>query len=584
MSVGRLLLISRLVRGDIKRRRVQSVLLIAMIAATTATLTLALALQGVTNSPFARTRSATKGPDVAGLFQPGFHGDLGTLQQFVAMRHAPGVVAGSGPYPVAPVWLTASGDRVRVHAEGRDRDQAVVDQPLLTAGRWVAPGGIVLERRFADALDVHVGSAVLLGGRRFVVRGIALTTAMSTNDPLVWVTRSALLTLADTRQPLWYALNLKLSDPADAPAFAAARNTPNAAWFLQDWQGIRADDSTTIASEQQLLEMGSALLAMIAVAGIAVLVGGRMAEQTRRVGLLKAVGATPKLVATVLMAENLALATAGMVAGVATGRIIAPALTNAGSSLLGSAAVPALTLTTVILATTLAVMVAAAATLPPALNGARTSTLRALNDPARPPQRHPGLIELSSPLPVPLLLAVRLIARRPRRALLAIASVTIAVATFIATLMMRHTTVLGAQLAGNLLASAKQDSLDHIGNTLSAILLVVGAINLLFTTSATVLDAQRPMALARALGATPRQVTAGLASAQLVPTLIAAVLGFPIGLFLYLAAGGNPTQANPPIMLLLAVIPGTLIAVAALTTIPARLGANRPVVEVLRAD
>ena len=106
-------------------------------------------------------------------------------------------------------------------------------------------------------------------------------------------------------------------EPADAPAFATARNTPNAAWFLQDWQGIRADDSTTIASEQQLLEMGSALLAMIAVAGIAVLVGGRMAEQTRRVGLLKAVGATPKLVATVLMAENLALAIAGMIAGVA---------------------------------------------------------------------------------------------------------------------------------------------------------------------------------------------------------------------------------------------------------------------------
>ncbi len=96
---------------------------------------------GSDRQPVCSHAPATKGPDVAALFQPGFHGDLGISKQFVAMRRAPGVVAASGPYPVAPVWLTARGHRVRVHAEGRDRDQAAVDQPLLTAGSWVAPGG-----------------------------------------------------------------------------------------------------------------------------------------------------------------------------------------------------------------------------------------------------------------------------------------------------------------------------------------------------------------------------------------------------------------------------------------------------------
>jgi ABC-type lipoprotein release transport system permease subunit len=583
--MGRLVLIWRLVRGDIVRRRVQSLLLIAMIAATTATLTLALALNGVTDSPFARTRTATKGPDVAGLlYPPGFHGDLGTLKQFGALRHAPGVTASSGPYPVATLWLTAHGHRVRVHAEGRDRDQAAVDQPLLTAGHWVTPGGVVLERGFADALGVHVGQVVGLGGRRLVVQGVALTTAVATSDPFVWISRSALIALSDKSQPLWYALNLKLSNPADAPASANARNPPNATWSLESWEGIRADDSTTISSEQQLLGIGSALLAMIAIAGIAVMVGGRMAEQTRRVGLLKAVGATLRLVAVVLMAENLLLAIVGMIAGVAIGRLIAPALTTPGNSLLGSAGTPVLTLTTVLLASALTVAVAAAATLMPALSGARTSTLRALNDPARPPKRQSELIKLSSRLPVPLLLAVRLIARRPRRALLATASVAIAVATVIATLLMRHTSVLGVRVAGNILASARQTGLAHVGSVLSVILLVIGAINLLFTTWATVLDAQRPTALARALGATPRQIAAGLAGAQLAPTLVAAILGYPVGLFLYTAAGGNPTQARPPIFLLLAVIPGTLLSVGVLTTIPARIGATRPVVEVLRSD
>jgi ABC-type lipoprotein release transport system permease subunit len=582
--MGRLLLIWRLVRGDIGRRRIQAVMLFVMIAVTTATLTLSLALAGVTDNPFARTRAVTYGPDVAGLFQPDFHGTAGTLTQFQALQQAPGVIASSGPYPVTRLELTYGGHEVRVHAEGRDTNRAAVDQPLLTAGSWTTPGGVVIERSFADALAVHVGDTIHLAGRPLTVRGIAVTSAMATSDPFVWVDSSTLLALADRSAPLWYALNLKLSDPATAQAFADAHTIPDAAWSLQSWQEIRADDSTAISDERQLLEVASVLLAIIAVAGIAVMVGGRMAEQTRRVGLLKAVGATPQLVALVLLAENLLLAGAGAIGGLATGRLIAPALTNPGNSLLGTAGSPTLHATTIGLAAALAAVIAVAATGPPALHGARASTIRALNDPARPPQRHDGMIDLSSRLPVPLLLGIRLIARRPRRTQLAIASVAIAVATFIATLMMRHTPVLGVRVAGNILAASKQDSLDHVGNILSVILIVIAAINLLFATWATVIDAQRPTALARALGATPGQITGGLASAQLLPGAVATILGIPVGFVFYLAAGGNPTQASPPVLSVLAVIPATLLAIAILTAIPANIGARRPVAEVLRSE
>ncbi|MGH3402880.1 MAG: ABC transporter permease, partial [Streptosporangiaceae bacterium] len=241
--MGRLLLIWRLVRGDIRRRWVQALMLVVMIAATTATLTLSLALQGVTDSPFTHTQAATKGPDVAGLFQPDFHGTAGTLTQFESLAHAPGVIGSSGPFPVTESELTYNGHKVRVHAEGRDRDQATLDQPLLTAGRWTTPDGVVIERSFADVLGVQVGDTIRLGGRALTVSGIAVTTAVATSDPLVWVDSSTLLALADRSEPLWYALNLKLSDPATAGAFAAAQNTPNAAWFFESWQGIRADDS-----------------------------------------------------------------------------------------------------------------------------------------------------------------------------------------------------------------------------------------------------------------------------------------------------------------------------------------------------
>ena len=41
------------------------------------------------------------------------------------------------------------------------------------------PGGIVIERTFADALGVSVGDSVTLDGKSFSVAGIAVTAAQS---------------------------------------------------------------------------------------------------------------------------------------------------------------------------------------------------------------------------------------------------------------------------------------------------------------------------------------------------------------------------------------------------------------------
>ncbi|MDX6410405.1 MAG: putative transport system permease protein, partial [Gaiellaceae bacterium] len=119
--MGRLLLISQLAFGDIRRRRTQSALLIVMIATTTATLTLGLALHGVTDSPWARTRAATNGPDVRATSLPALDDTtpadpsvtpapgVAAERRFAALAHAPGVAGASGPYPLALGRLTARG-------------------------------------------------------------------------------------------------------------------------------------------------------------------------------------------------------------------------------------------------------------------------------------------------------------------------------------------------------------------------------------------------------------------------------------------------------------------------------------------
>ncbi len=594
MAVGRVLLVWRLVIGDVRRRRVQSLLLLVMIVTTTATLTLGLALHHVSQNPFARTRTATKGPDLVAQNGPAPGSSRPSPSQFAPLIHARGVAATAGPFPVAFTRLTAPGINIPADAEGRDHAPAAVDQPLLTAGHWVSSGGAVIEQGLADSLGLHVGDTISLGGHTLRVVGIALTTARpfypASAPGLLWLTRSDAQALATPAEPLGYVLDVKMAKDAplhalDAPgkAFVTAANVPS---IIEDWQGFRAADYRVIALDQKVLLIGSWLLAMLAIASVAVVVGGRMAEQTRRVGLLKAVGATPVLVTVVLLAENLLLALAAALVGLGVGAMLAPALASPGHGLLGAAPSPPVTLGSAALVIVVAAAVAAAATLAPALHGARTSTIRALNDPARPPRRRPLVIALSATLPVPLLLGLRLVARRIRRTVLTAVSLMIAVTMVVTALRVQRDleTHQTHAAVGFFTSSAIVQSANHVLLVLSVILVILAAISATFTAWATVIDAQIATALARALGATPRQISAGLTTAQLLPSLVAACVGIPAGLLLYQLAGGQLSEARPPLLWLLAVIPATLITVAAVTAIPARIGARRPVAEILRAE
>ena len=338
--MGRVLLVYRLAVRDLRRHAAQSALLLLVIAATTTALTLGLVLHGVTSSPWHRTFAATDGPDVVAQVFPPARGAAATVPaSLTALAHAAGVTGSSGPYPTVNPNLAAHGITFSVFAEGRGPD-AGIDRPYLTAGTWVRPGGVVLDRNLADALGLGPGDAVTLGGRVFHVAGVAVTAAQGqTSLPgLVWVTRADARRLASRADPLLYTLNLRLADPAAAPAFAAAHSTGNL--FAMPWQLVQRSDSKVISIVQIVMLVGTWLLGLLAVASVAVLVGGRMADQTRRVGLLKAVGATPKLVAVVLLAEHLLLALAATVLGLAVGWLAAPLLSSPSDALLGAAGAP----------------------------------------------------------------------------------------------------------------------------------------------------------------------------------------------------------------------------------------------------
>ncbi len=574
-----------------------------VIAAAATTLTVALALSGVTDKPYQQTRQATAGPDVVAVYPAQLPTGLSrrgpTLANPASLSAAPGVIAHSGPYPTVYSSLSYRGHTVDVIAEGRDETPVSVDQPKVTQGGWIGPGAVVIERGFADALGVHVGDNVDIGGRSFPVAGIAVTAAVpaypssichitcpfplrtsltsgkgAPNMGLVWLTRPAVTGLASSGAPLAYLLNLKLANSAQAAAFAAQHP------FTFTWQDVQSAINALIGIEQVALGVGGWLIGLLALAGLAVLIGRRMTEQSKRVGLLKAVGATPMTVAIVLLVEQLTLAVAAAAAGLVAGWLIARRLTSTGAGLLGAPGAPAISVSTVIIIAVIALAVATISSLVPALRAARTSTVSALADAPRVPSRRPGLIAVSARLPVPLLLALRQLSRRPRRAVLIAMSITVTV-TGIVAILASHAR---APIADLTIDNLKLDRFNELTAIITVMLVILAAINTTFIAWATAADGRFSSALERALGATAGQVTAGLSLAALLPALPGAIIGIPLGIGLYHLLASGTHFSVPPAWQLLGVFLATLLAVTVLTAIPSRFGARRSPAQILQTD
>ena len=335
--MGRLLLVIRLAAKDARRNPAEALLLLVAIVAATTTLTIALALHGVTSAPYQATRAATDGPDVVASVQQS------TLPaQLSDLAHAPGVVASSGPYLIAMPNLVVDGHSDPVMAEGRDppprrwtnrgsalatgcvtavwsssaaspissvsRSETGSASTNSSAGERVLVEGRVRsgsERRAGLERRATSGGRPVLRGRRNRRHRGAPALAAQQLRPSVGVPRSG-PRLGDPRgcraARRHHRRRLRLHAQPEARRSLRCprlRRRASARWALTiSWQAIAAKEGLIVSIERAILLTGSRLLGLLALASVALLVGGRMEQQTRRVGLLKAVGATPALVGT----------------------------------------------------------------------------------------------------------------------------------------------------------------------------------------------------------------------------------------------------------------------------------------------
>jgi putative ABC transport system permease protein len=224
------------------------------------------------------------------------------------------------------------------------------------------------------------------------------------------------------------------------------------------------------------------------------------------------------------------------------------------------------------------------------VRAARTSTVDALADAARPPRRHARLTAYSTRLPVPFLLAIRLASRRPRRVLLGSLSIAVTVSGIVAVLFAHATLAVsqsgaaadpGLSDVGFISQTARENQVLLI---ITVMLVALAAVNVIFITWATAQDYRQAAALTRALGATAGQLTAGLSAAQLLPAIAGALAGIAGGYGLFTGANQGASASQPPAWWLVTTVLGTIIAVAGLTAVPARLASRRPIAETLQGD
>ncbi|GAA2662936.1 hypothetical protein GCM10010400_22670 [Streptomyces aculeolatus] len=589
---GRLLLIWRLVARDIRRRPGEAVVLLLAVTAATASLTLGMATDNAVVGGYLKTREVTAGPDVTAITTA-----TGPTALAGRIADAPGVDQVAAPVPGFSTTVRAHGHTENTAVEGRERTASAVDRPLVTSGTWVRSGGAVVERGFAQALGVRVGDRVTIGGRAYPVVGTAVSAATavypwgnwaegpgpSDGGGRIWLTTDDARAAAGD-ESLLYLLNIKLSDPGAARGWAGTVLTDDLRgrdWVnTHSWQTFVDDNTRLLRSVQPALVVGGGLLAAASVVTLASLAAVRGPRDHRRAGLFQAVGATPRTVAAMLLAQYLLLTVVSAVAGVTVGCLTAPALADPSAGLLNTAAPPTTGIITT--ATVLALLVTLIGTLGPVLRTVRSSTVDTLADPAHPTAYRPRLTAMTAHLPTPLLIGVRLIARRPGRAVLS--AVGTAATTVMVTAVLTFQVSLEADTARG--ASAVEEIRNavtgHVMLGATVALVALSVLNTVFVGWSAAVQARRALAVTRTLGATPGQVIAALCTAQLLPAVGAIAVGIPLGIGLF--ALFSAVVVTPPGTWLATAAPAALLAVAALTALPAWLHTRSPAGRVLNAE
>jgi putative ABC transport system permease protein len=577
----------RLAFAGIRSRLLASALTVLLSSAAVATIVLALEVGATARDPWQRTFDAANGAHVLATAP--------SQAEARAIAALAGVAERDEAVPNAITSVAAGGgtDRLRLAALSAP---ARINAPVRTAGVAPPADGLVLERSFADALGLRVGSTLRLAGAGGPIELPVVGTAISpsqqryprSNPGLAWVEPSTLERVEPDRGRWRWTQAIRLTDPAAAPAFAAraaAALPPGEA--VDTWQAQRAEALRETQPLAVILTTYTIALLVVVFAVVAILVGARAAAQHREIGLLKAVGLTPRQITAAFALESAAIGVVAVVIGFAVGALLAPRLAAPTAETTLGAPTTAASPWHLVVAGAPVLLVLVASARSATRRSTRFTVLQALASAAPSPAARSRLARAvaRAPLPAPLALGLKDLLARRHRALRLAAAVAVTGAAIVTGLSMQAT--LDARPTGE--PSDVTDELPILVYTLDAVLLVITATTLVAIALLSVRERIRDYGVLKTIGFMPRQIASSLVSAHAALALIAALVSIPIGIALFRAvyaiAGGDSDDLVIAPWWALALVPiGTLLLVAGATGLPARLATRIPAADALRYE
>ncbi|MGK4580599.1 FtsX-like permease family protein [Kitasatospora sp. HPMI-4] len=317
-------------RAAVKRRRIQTIVIGLVVFCSTTTILLALAVMSAARAPFDAAFDAQRGAQVVATFDA----VKAPAERLAETAHRPGVEAAAGPFAqvvldIPTNWLGHPPSPLTV--VGRADPAGPVDRPELAAGRWAAkPGEIVLQS--GGHPDGLLGRRITFGeGTTLTVVGFADSMSKSAGG---WVTPEQMAALHPTGEQMLYRFAGSSTDQQLRAGLAGATEglPEDALTSTQSYLVLKQAFSVSADSYLPFMSVFGGLGLVVAVLIVGNVVSGAVVSGYRHIGVLKAIGFTPRQVVTVYLTMVSVPATVGSVLGTVAGWALAQPLIDVAFS------------------------------------------------------------------------------------------------------------------------------------------------------------------------------------------------------------------------------------------------------------
>ncbi len=448
--------------ADLRRRRLQTAVLAVVLLLASGAATLALGILVSSQEPFDRAFAAANGAHLVVDYRPTV-----TDAQLAATTTTEPVTAAAGPYPVAHLAIAHphGGFITDELVAGRSTPDSPVDRVTLISGRWWrAPRELVLDQETALMLGLGVGDTIGLtpspanlpgkgavgGGPRPIAPGaepelpqtkvtatiVGIARSVSTPDVAAWLSPEDITAVVggDLDQELLYRVDPSATeaDLAAAMRGITADLAADAVATTQTWLQAKAGISDTVNLYVPVLLAFSIFALLAAGFTIANVVSGVVLTGGRDIGVLKAVGFTPREVSATLLGQILLPVVLGTLVGTALGTLASQPTIEQTTLSFGLPPTSSISPSVLVGVPLACLLIAGVAALVPAIRAGRLSAVTAITNGTMPTTGRTARRLRSTGLRLPLSLPVRLGitggVAHPGRALMTLGALVVGVA------------------------------------------------------------------------------------------------------------------------------------------------------------